>query len=155
MIPSPPPDDPGVQTLARLRVWMAEHGYHHRTISVGQLPEEGHALRAGPYGFEWLWTERGRTEILRVFSSEAEATRHALDQLRADASAREHLVCFTDEISARDRVLSTLSQRAIAHRHDTIPFGGPSRPFYRIFVWGRDFERCADLSSRHIHRQAR
>ena len=144
--PPPPPPDPAVTTLKRLRTWMARHGYHHRTIAVGQALVEGHALRHGPYGVEWVYCERGLEQIEQVFQNEAEAAQFGLETLRNSLTAREHLLGFFDAKGPRDALIATLEVRGIAHRHDSIPYGGPDDPRYRVFVWGRDIDRCADLS---------
>ena len=134
---------------------MADHGYHHRAIAVGQNPVQGHALRHGPYGFEWSYAERGEEQVEQVFHSERDAVHFAMGKLRHSSTAREHLVGFLRDLAMRDALIAELDSRGISHRHDSIPYGGKADPRYRVYVWGRDIDRCRDLSDRFIAAEAR
>ncbi len=128
-----------IRTVSELENWMKrECANNSGGYGIGQPADNGFEIKKIDTVWHWQFTERGTARTIQTFASEQEAVSFAYHQIRNDPWAWTHCVGWFR--AERDSVALTakLRARGLSFYSDQIPYGGPSDPRYRIFVFGRD-----------------
>lgn len=138
------------QTEVELETWMKENCYNFNGYSInGNAIFEGFGIDKSGEIYNWYYTERGQKEPLKHFQSEAEIVAHAYNQIKSDKWAKTHCIGFTTSKEEKNELESLLENADIAFLQDEIPYYGPERPVYRIFVFGCDFNQTKHLKDKY------
>ncbi len=134
------------QTEVDLEKWMKTNCFNFEGYSVnGNAIHEGFGIDKLGGLFAWYYTERGEKNNLKYFQSEKEIVEFAYREIKSDKWANAHCVGFTADKKEADELAGVLKSRDIKFIQDDIPYYGPQRPAYRIFVFGCDIQKVADL----------
>ncbi|WP_116109362.1 hypothetical protein [Lewinella sp. IMCC34191] len=134
------------QTQSELEKWMKENCYNFNSYSInGRTISEGFGIEDWGGLFIWYYTERGERNNLDYFQSEKEAIEYAYEKIISDKWANAHIVGYTTNKDEQGELTNILDELGISYMNDEIPYSGPGRPAYRIFVFGCDINRIKHL----------
>ena len=137
------------QSQTELEAWMKENCYNFTSYSVNGNPiSEGLGIDKWGELFIWYHTERGERRNLDYFRSEKEVVEYAYDKIISDKWANAHCVGYTIDKKEITELANILEKLEIKYITDEIPYFGPSRPAYRIFVFGCDIHSTMHLRDR-------
>jgi hypothetical protein len=136
-------------TIRELDDWMTAHCYPDSYAIGNRIIGEGYGLYHDGNLFVWFYTERGVRDNLRCFQTESEAVAHAFAAITGDKTANRHLIGFVTDKVQKQALLTELDARGIKYGEDKIPFGGLYDRRSRIFVFGCDIRRVADLQEKY------
>lgn len=137
-------------TIEELENWMRERCFNFNSYSInGNFICEGLGIEKEGQLFSWYFTERGKKEVLKYFGTEHEIVAYAFDQLRSDTWARTHCIGFTANKKKADELCMLLKDLNIEYIEDSIPYYGPERPVYRIFVLGCSIRQTEHLKEKY------
>ena len=135
-----------LKSISELKKWMCENCYNNTFYSLdGNFIDEGFGIRKNEDGFYWYFTERGQEDIHETFKTEAEIVAFAYQHISSNLTAQSHCLGLYKEQMDRDKIIRELVKRNIKHTSDSIPYGGIKDPRFRIFVYGCDINKVADL----------
>jgi hypothetical protein len=143
--------------LRELEKWMESECFNTNTFTTGikPAPFEGFGLERREDGsFIWYFTERGRIDVIRVFSDETEACLFALEEMKNSKTAKTHLVGFFEREELQKALRREVAERGIEFLADKIPFEKDSDR-YRVFVFGCDHREVKDLAEKYKQLESR
>ena len=140
-------------TLQQLDEWMEQNCYNRNSYAIGEkyFITEGFGLERFDSLIVWYYTERGSKENINYFSNEKEAVEFALKQIKADNTAKSHLIGFLRDKLKEQELLEELSKRKIEFTRDEIPYMTDDK-ITRVFVFGCDIKKVLDLKERFIEK---
>ena len=140
------------KTKKELAQWMKDNCYKFDSYSInGNSIYEGYGIGRSGVSFFWYFTERGSRKPLQYFDSEEEVIAHAYKQIKSDKWARSHCIGFTENRAEAMELVRKLQAMNIEYFEDDIPYHGPDRPTYRVFVFGCDVKKVGDLKELYYH----
>jgi hypothetical protein len=148
-------DDSQIPTTEHdLEAWMKENCFNFNSYSInGNSIYEGFGIDRTSGVFIWYYTERGHKDNIKYFQTEKEIIECAYNQIKSDIWAKAHCIGFTtDKIEARE-LTEKLKSLSIEFMQDDIPYHGPQRPVYRVFVFGCDYKKVIDLKDKYYKEQ--
>ena len=142
-----------MNTLQELETYLEEECYSFLNLTIGKhRAYEGIILEKSSSGWCFSYSERGRTEVIHTFDTEAELVHFVLQELRGDPWAKAHLAawCWSEEeIRQAER---ELEDRGIPFRRNDVPNYNVGRRAYRIYVFGRDILDLKDFRQKYWRR---
>ena len=135
-------------TIKEFDEWMAANCYNDSYGIGNRNIHEGYGLYTLDGLYVWYYTERGKRDNLKYFTTEQEAVAYALCQMKADKFANAHLVGFLKK-DAEAVLLLELERRNVKYWTDQIPYGGVHDPRIRVFVSGCDIKNALDLQTQY------
>lgn len=142
------PETP-LTTINDLYDWMVENFCNFNSYRLdGHPTTDGYYYEKTESGYTWVARDRNIEVDRWTFHTEAELVTHIYELVRADGWAWCHIVGFMDSMDELAELKAELQQRGINFYEDSIPYGGPDDPRYRVFVHGRDAAQVADLRER-------
>lgn len=123
--------------IRELAQYLHESGCNPRTYSIGSDVGASDALCLVKRGQQWCvyYTERGQAEPPEFTSDdEDQACRYLRQQVLA--LPHNHCVGFFRTQAQADELCARLRQSGLEPHQDSIPYGGPTDPRFRVFVSG-------------------
>lgn len=143
-------DNDTPKTIPELEHWMKEHCFNFNSYSINGNPiYEGLGIDHTDGVFIWYYTERGQKQVVETFNTEAEITAYAFNQIKSDKWATTHCIGFSADIGKITDLKNKLDQMNIEYFEDQIPYYGPERPVYRVFVLGCDILKTEHLKKKY------
>jgi hypothetical protein len=136
-------------TIQQLDEWMTANCYNDSYGIGNRHIHEGYGLATSGDTYVWYYTERGKRETLKRFQIEQEAVEFAWKTIAADKTANRHMVGFIKGKELEAELLDELKNRNIVYWKDEIPYGGPNDKRIRVFVFGCDIHKVADLKDKY------
>lgn len=137
-------------TIKQLDEWMNVHCYNDSYGIGTRNIHEGYGVAVSGDQYIWYYTERGNRQHIQYFQTEQAAVEFALAAMINDKSANRHMVGFLANKSQVEELLTELQYRKIEFWKDEIPYGGPGNKRTRVFVFGCDIIKVADLQKRYL-----
>lgn len=134
-----------MNTIQDLENWMNENCYGDSYAIGSRSIFEGFGLKRENENYIWYFTERGQHDNLKTFNSEKDAVEYAYGQIVSDKYANRHLLAMVKSKPESENIIHELKNRKITFETDQIPYGGLSDMRTRIFVFGCDIIKAADL----------
>lgn len=134
-----------MNTIQELEIWMNDNCYSDSYAIGSRTVYEGFGLKRENDLYIWYFTERGHHDNLKTFNSENEAVDYAFRQIVSDKYANRHLLAMVKSKPESENIIHELKNRKITFETDQIPYGGLSDMRTRIFVFGCDIIKAADL----------
>ncbi len=138
------------RTESELEKWMKENCLNFNSYSInGNSIYEGYGIDNSGGLFIWYYTERGQKNNLKYFKSEPEIIEYAFNQIKSDKWAKTHCIGFSTDLNKINDLKSELQKIKTEFFEDKIPYYGPDRPVYRVFVLGCDIQKTEYLKEKY------
>lgn len=140
------------KTRYELEKWMTENCYGFQDYSInGNSIYEGFGIEQVNGIFNWFFTERGQKNIKKVFNNEQDIIEFAFNHIKSNKWAKSHCIGFEFDKSKIETLKVKLEALNIEYFEDKIPYYGPQKPAYRIFIFGCDIKRTEQLKNEYYN----
>lgn len=135
-----------METLAELEAWLIDQCYNFDFLSIGShYAQEGEVFKYENGWYVHSYSERGSQRVIAKFATEKELITYAYELLRKDRWSKAHIIAFVYDENEIKKAELQLTKRGISFERNDIPNYHKGVTAYRIFVFGRDILRCADI----------
>ena len=144
-----------METIKELQNWMKKECYNDFTFFFGDKQPfgyEGEGLIINEQNFNYIFTERGKINVLESFKTESEACQFVFEKIKNNKTAKAHVVGYFKSEKAKDLLCEALLKKKIEFEFDKIPYGGIHDPRYRVFVFGCDVNQAKTLPEAYIEK---
>lgn len=140
-----------METLVELEKYLEDECYSFHELTIGShYAPEGIIMEENNGKYYFGYSERGKTNIIKSFSTEKELVDYSLASLEKNKWNKAHLVACIWSEGAIKKAEQELRDKNIQFERNDIPNYSRGMTLYRIFVFGKDILLLESFKKQYI-----